>query len=223
MIKRNLVDGLIVGGIPLDEELIRDIKRIGSPLVVIGKYKAFPTHRILVDNFGGAYKAAEHLINEGYKRIALVTGSLAIYSFADKAAGYRSAFQDCGRKIKDEYIIETGGAPEEAGYISMKRLMGLSKKPDAVFITDLSMTVGAIQYIEEYGIKMPEHIGLVAYGHGNLIKTSSGPLTYIHNGDRNIGHAAARLLFDIIDGKASEEYDITISTRLVLGKTSIRR
>jgi DNA-binding LacI/PurR family transcriptional regulator len=77
--------------------------------------------------------------------------------------------------------------------------------------------------VEEYGIKVPGQLGLVAYGHGNLVKTSFGPLTYIHNGDRNIGHTAARLLFDIIDGKAPEEYDIIISTRLVLGKTSIRR
>jgi DNA-binding LacI/PurR family transcriptional regulator len=47
-------------------------------------------------------------------------------------------------------------------------------------------------------------------------------LTYIYNGDRNIGHAAARLLFDIIEGNAQDEYDITISTRLVIGSSSIR-
>ncbi|MDR0656426.1 MAG: LacI family transcriptional regulator [Treponema sp.] len=223
MIKRGLVDGIIVGGVPINENLIRDLKKTGRALVVIGKYKSFPTHRVLVDNFGGGYTAAEHLLQEGYKNIALIAGSLDIYHYADKVSGYEAACAAYKRKTNRKYMIEAPGQPEEAGYDSMKRLINSKPKPDAVFITDPSLTIGALRYLEEHEIKVPADIALVSYGCGcNFIKTTFGQLTYIHNGDRNIGHAAARLLFDIIEGNAQDEYDITISTRLIIGSSSIR-
>lgn len=221
MIKRNLVDGLIVGGIPIADSLIRDLKKTGIPLVVIGKYKSFPTHRILIDNYGGGYKAAEHLLSEQFKNVAVIAGSLEIYAFADKLSGFKAAFAEHGKSIRNEYIVEMQGPPGEAGYMAMKKLMELKKKPDAIFITDLSMAMEALRYLSEYNYSIPEDVAIVVYGKGNLIRSTDGPMTYIHNGDRNIGRAAARLLFDIIEGKGSEIYDITISTRLIPGKTSL--
>lgn len=214
-----LVDGIIVGGIPIEEKFIRELFLHGLPVVLIGKYESCPGYRILVDNVGGGYKATEHLIRLGHRRIGIIYGPLKIYSFNDKVIGYRQAFQDYGLPVNEQLMIEEDDFRSAGGYSGMERLMRQEMRPTAVFITDIMMAVGAMRYLKEHAFRVPEDVAIVGYCGGNLSDMMETPLTAIRIDERNIGHSAARLLFDIIEGRVTSPIDITLSTRLVIRKS----
>ncbi|MGH0054028.1 MAG: LacI family DNA-binding transcriptional regulator, partial [Sphaerochaetaceae bacterium] len=87
LITNHMVDGLIVGGIPLDSQFIRKIIKLGVPVVVIGNYNELKVPKIIVDNFDGGFKATEHLIKLGHRKIGIISGDQTIYPFRDKLAG----------------------------------------------------------------------------------------------------------------------------------------
>lgn len=218
IMEQRLADGIIVGGIPVEESFFKQLVRYGIPVVAIGKYKT-PAYRILVDNIGGGMKATEHLLKLGHRRIGIIVGPTEVYAFADKLTGYIQALQSYGIEADPGLIVEEKGEPFEGGYLGMKKLLSLKQTPTAVFISDMVMTAGAMKGLKEAGIKIPDGMAVVSYCGGGASYLFDIQLTTIAIGERNIGRAAARLLYDVIDGKVQRPMDITISTDLLIGES----
>jgi len=217
MVNKRFIDGLILGGYPIEDRYIKALCSQISPLVVIGRYlREGEIYRILIDNVGGGFKATEHLINLRYKRIGIIIGPRSIYAFEDKLKGYKKAIEDYGMSIDDSLIIEEQNYRGEGGYMGMKRILSLSPIPDAVFVGDLLMALGAVKCVREYGLRIPDDIAIVGYCDNEIARLTDVPLTTININERNIGHAAARLMLDIITEKVTSPIDITISTELVI-------
>lgn len=218
-ITRRMVDGLILGGVAFTKRYLRMLMSQGIPVVAIGKYPYVP-NRILVDNFDGGRKATKYLLGLGHKRIGIIYGSTQIYSFEDKVKGYIDAMNESGLGIDESLMVEQLGDRKQAGYCGMKKLMELSEPPTAVFCTDFEMTMGGWVYLTEHNISVPDQLQLLSYCSGDLGELSQIPLTAIRIGERNIGHAAARLLLDLLEGRVTGSMDISISTELVIGEST---
>lgn len=218
---KSMVDGLIIGGTAITRGYGELLMSQGIPVVVIGDYP-WATHRILVDNYSGGKKAVEHLIGLEHKRIGCISGSMDIYSFRDKVRGYKTALKDSGLEIDPTLIAEEPDEGKEGGYSAMRRLLELPDPPTAVFSTDFEMTMGGWLYLAENGIEVPLELSLVSYCSGDLGQLAEIPLTAIKIGKRNIGHAAARLLMDILDERVTGPMDISVSTELNISMSTKR-
>lgn len=216
---KSMVDGLIIGGTSITKSYARLLMSQGIPVVVIGN-QPWATHRILVDNYAGSKKAVDHLLDIGHDKIGCISGSVEIYSYHDKVEGYKSALKERGIQIDPNLIVEEPGEGRQGGYAGMKQLMELSHPPTAIFCTDFEMTMGGWLYLSEAGIQVPSQLSLVSYCSGDLGQLAEIPLTTIRIGERNIGHAAARLLLDVLDERISGSMDISISTELMLGMST---
>jgi LacI family transcriptional regulator len=101
------VDGLILasGNIPLD--FARDVQRWGVPVVILGRQPDnISVDSIRPDNLKGAVKVVSHLIEHGYRRIAMITGRSTHLHAADREAGYRRALHDHGLRIHAELVTQ---------------------------------------------------------------------------------------------------------------------
>ena len=132
------VDGLIVSVSTetRDFSYLKELNERGMPIVFFDRIVAeIETHKVIVDNFKGAYDATVHLISNGYNRIATLSNASGLSIAIERLAGYKAALTDNGIEI-DESLIKYCG---HGGMISaemeeaVKELLQLKQKPDAIF------------------------------------------------------------------------------------------
>ena len=117
---------------------------------------------VVVDNIAGAYEAVRHLLAGGYQRVACITGPLGVTTGYQRHAGYVKALSDAGVAL-DEALIKVSDFREAGGRLAMEELLGLSPRPDAVFVTNHPMTVGVLQAIAQAKVVIPTDLAVVSF------------------------------------------------------------
>jgi len=218
---QRIVDGIIIAGIPVREQLIKDLILKGHTVVVVGRYRSAP-YRILVDNYGGLYKVTDYLISLGHTKIAIIVGPLEFYSFHDKLLGFKDSLKKHGIAIEPEFIVEEQGDPTQGGYRGMEKILSLKERPSAVIATDMNQMAGVFRYLGEKKIRVPEDISIAGYRGEDINSIFPKSVTRIRIGERNIGRVAARMLYDVFNNLIGPRMDITLSTELIIGDTCKR-
>ncbi|MBV7298174.1 LacI family DNA-binding transcriptional regulator [Enterovibrio paralichthyis] len=117
---------------------------------------------ILPADMVGAYKAVQHLIEQGYKRIAHLTGESWMLATEQRLEGYRQALIDADIMPNSQYIREANWSPKEA-HLQTKALLELPNPPEAIFCGSDYMAMGCYHAIAEKGLKIPQDIAVVGY------------------------------------------------------------
>lgn len=159
MLKEKQVDGIIL--VPASEQAdhLADIQADGIPVVLLDRIVSdFRGDCVLVDNVNGSYLAVEHLINQGYERIGLINGRQEVTTGQERYRGFRRVFEDYNMAVSEDLIL-TGNFTTESGYALMKKFLESPKPPEAVFVANYYMTIGALLAINELGVKVPESLG----------------------------------------------------------------
>ena len=187
-------------------EQVFELKRKKFPFVLVNRYfRDIQTDYVVVDNRAGACQAVEHLIRLGHRRIGCI-GWVECTAVEDRLAGYRLALSRHGiacdetlvRSILDEapeqYVgVEPGGG----GYQEMKRLLGLSSRPTAVFAVSDRLAVGAMKAITEAGLRVPDDVALV--GFDDVRYAGDLDLTTVAQPAFETGKKATEILIDRIE------------------------
>lgn len=220
LVKRR-VDGIVLVSSLLERDDVENITKQGIPVVLIGEnrgdVKDVPIVRI--DCEGASYKAVRHLINIGYKDIAIIYGSTPEKENKRKVDGYRQALAEEGITEQEEYIQEASNTIE-GGYIAAKRLIDLKFRPRAIFTSSDLLAFGAIDAMKDYGIRVPEDVAFVGFDNIRMSNLIEPKLTTVEKPMHKMGVVGARLLFDIIDTKGEE---ITNREILLQSKLKIRK
>jgi LacI family transcriptional regulator len=214
LLRNQLVDGIIVSALPLDDSLVSQLLLNEIPFVMIGRPDN-PTRIsfVDVDNVAGAYSAVRHLIQLGRKRIATITGPLNTTVGLDRRQGYLNALNDRGMLI-DGTLIVAGDFTEVSGYTGMQRL--LCQKVDAVFAASDTMAFGALRAIRQAGVTVPDEIAVVGYDDLPLATTSEPPLTTVRQPIRRLGVQAVENLIDILANGRYPPRHVVTTTELII-------
>ncbi len=173
---------------------------------------------VVMDNARGAKQAVSHLIEGGYERIGCIAGSLATTTGAERCAGYRLALAEAGLEL-DESLIRTG-TQDGGAHASMRSLLSLRPKLDAVFVDNNIMTLEALHAIAEAGLRVPEDIGIVGFDDMSWASLLRPPLTTVAQPSYDIGVETARLLLSRIGGYSGAARTVTLSPSLVVRESS---
>jgi LacI family transcriptional regulator len=204
MLTEKQVDGMLVVPTSDEDNYLMELNKRGIPVILIDRMvKDIQTDCVLVDNVNGAYQAVEHLITKGYQRIGVINGRQEVTTGEERYRGYLRVFEDYNLPI-DRDIIRFGDFSTESGYTLMKELMSLPNPPEAVFIANCYMTIGAMLAIKEMDIKVPEDVAIVGFDDTELTRLSDPPLTAVVQPVREIGEMAANLLYKRICGDMSD-------------------
>ncbi len=201
-----MVDGLVVimpdssdGGF-LDTAM-----QAGVPVVVIDRLiNRNDVVQIIINNREVSYEATLKMIEAGHKNIAIVTGSPAIYTAAERLGGYRDALTENG--CFDEKLVYDGGLCVEGGYLAMKALLSAHPEFTGLFVTNYEMTVGAIIALNEAGKKIGRDLSFVGFDNLGLSKVVSPRLAAVNQPMDAMGKIAAEILLKAIaDGKTQAQ------------------
>jgi LacI family transcriptional regulator len=178
------VDGILIyGSLVTDDDIIMNLSQSSVPFTLIeNDLEEVNVNKVVIDNLDGAYRATQHLIGLGHRRIAHVTGNINLKITLERLNGYMRALQDAQIPIDPSLIIypdfsapfegETSGEAHDVwstntffncGYDSIKKLMDQPDRPSAVFFaTDIS-AFGAIKALGEMGLNVPDDISIIGF------------------------------------------------------------
>jgi len=150
------------------------------------------------DNVYGGYLATEHLIDKGYKRIAVISPQpLEQYStFGSRTEGCINALKRYGIPFKKEYFKVC--SPSFFLREAAEELMSLPEPPDAIFALNDLEAIDLLHILTDLGYKVPQDVAIVGYDNLEILTKQPIPLTSIDQNFYMIGYSAASLLFDLM-------------------------
>ncbi len=168
------------------------------------------------------FEATRHLFEQGYRRIAHIAGPKTISTAVGRLKGYRRALKATGLKAREDYVIESNYHDESGGYDAMRKLLGFSPRPDAVFAASDPNAIGALQAALEAGLRLPQDIGLIGVGNHRYGRYLRVPLSTVDQQRSTIGHSAANLLLSLIEKEQFRPRSILVPPKLVIRDSSNR-
>jgi len=216
---RRRVDGLIILGGDLPLERLQEAAR-QVPLIVFGQnVPGLETQCLQLDDYEGAYRATEHLIALGHRRIAHVTGNLAHSDAVARRDGYLQALRDNRIEPVPELMAE-GEYTEQSGLIAMEMLFGRGRTFSAVFAANDESGYGVRLALYRRGIRVPEDISLVGFDDIPSSAYTTPPLTTVRQPATEIGRAAAEAILKLIQ---DEPFELPqISMELIIRESTSR-
>ncbi|MFT5914286.1 MAG: LacI family transcriptional regulator [Flammeovirgaceae bacterium] len=205
-------EGLIVSFSKETEDFshFQKLQKRGIPLVFFDRIsEEMDTHSVIVDDFGGAFKATEHLIQMGRKRIAHLGGPDNLMISQNRSDGYVEALEQNKMKVDKSLIVscEADESQLEAGSTGMKKLLSLKKVPDAVFANNDMVAIGAMRAIKEAGLTVPKDIAVIGYSDWPIASLMTPPLSSVAQPGYEMGKVAAEILINQIKNPG-EEFDL---------------
>lgn len=200
------IDGLIisVSTETSDFSYLKELHAKGMPIVFFDRIvDEIDTHKVITDNYNGAYNATAHLVQNGYRRIAAIANMAFLSIARDRLAGYRAALADNGIEY-DETLVKHcyhGGVLYSEVETAVNELLALNKKPDAILATSDKLTTGCVRVLNAKGITVPAQMGLVGFSNSDLTELLNPPLTVIRQPAFEMGETATRLLLQLIESK----------------------
>ncbi|WP_238010584.1 LacI family DNA-binding transcriptional regulator [Dactylosporangium sp. AC04546] len=185
----------------------------GRPVVAVDRGPhGFDIDAVTVDNRAGGRAAAKALFDQGFRRIACITGPRDVETATQRADGWADALAANGGA--DEKLLRYANFRIDGGEQAMTELLELPEPPDAVFVANNLMSVGALQVLSQRGL-LPPAMGMAMFGDLPFMPLAPLPITVVQLPARLIGTTAASLLLERIGGDDQPARTIVLRNRLV--------
>ena len=225
----NRVDGMLVS---LSRETIQydHFKTLfdrGIPMVMFDRVTdEINCSKVTVDDYQGSFDATEHLIEQGYKRIAHLSGPESLTISQERLEGYKAALAKHGMTYDDSLVLRDHASEDEqlAKTLTLK-LLNQPSPPDAMFAINDIAALGAMMAAKEKGLKIPHDFGIVGFSNWRFTSLTEPPMSTVNQPGFEIGQEAARLLIKQIEAKEDEEIQpefLKLKTNLVVRSSSIK-
>lgn len=190
------------------------------PFVIIDRaVKADQADMVLLDNVRAGYELTNHLIENGYRRVAGLFGN-ASTTGRERNKGFRKALSDHHLKPVAEHFIP----PRiKQGYDTALSLFNQSDRPDAIFTSNSLLTAGVFQALRDRGLKVPGDVALVGFDETTWGAMVEPPITLIAQPTEEIGRTATELLFQRIDEPARSPKTVLLQGTLIARASSAKR
>src|SRR6187401_585966 len=179
--------------------------------------------KVIIDNYKCGYQATKHLIEQGCKRIVLVTASLKRNVYAQRHKGYTDALFDSNIPLNENYVL-IKDLSEECGKQAALEILKMKPLPDGAFITNDFSAAVCMRTLKENGIRIPEDIAIVGFNNDAICNLIEPQLTTINYPGIDIGEIAARNLINHVKGVSDlkDTQTIVIRSDLVIRKSSLK-
>lgn len=189
------------------------------PVVAVDRSAGRDLDAVVVDNRLGAEEATRHLIENGSRRVACITGPVRVDTAIERLEGYRRALAEARLDV-NEALIRRADYKETGGHEAALSLLTSRHPPDALFIANNPMAAGALRAIRELGLTVPKDVAMVAFDDSPWCGLISPQLSVVAQPAYEIGRVAAELLATAGDKRTSRT--IVLTPRLIVRESSIR-
>ncbi|MTT31769.1 LacI family DNA-binding transcriptional regulator [Terrilactibacillus sp. BCM23-1] len=194
-------DGIILASDYLKENLITNIKQTNIPCILVGRDRSDAIPSVHIDNITAAYEAVTYLIQQGHRKIGMLRlRNEDIASGYHRYQGYAQALTEAGITINGDWVIECGVSVED-GMMAMRKICETTDIPTAIFCATDRIAIGAINYLYERGLSVPDDISIYGFDGIDMASIIRPKLSTVKYSATEIGMTAARNLIKLIKGE----------------------
>ncbi|REE83797.1 LacI family transcriptional regulator [Lutibacter oceani] len=193
------------------------------PIVFVDRVpKNFNTYKVMINNYTAGFKATEHLIFKGCKRIAhFYAGSEFGNLYSERKRGYLHALKKHHLPIDKELIIYLNEVTYEEGKRASHILLDLKNPPDGIFSLNDTTGVAAIQVAKKRGIKVPQDLAIIGFNNDPISHIIDPSLSTITNPAIKMGKTSAKIILKHFDSTEKNDIaEITFLNTEVLARES---
>lgn len=202
-------------------ELIK-LQQSGYPFCLVNqRFPGYSFNGIDADHVRGSREAVQHLIEQGYKRIAFLNGPVEYSNSLDRLEGYRQALEEAGLPLVSDLIFE-GNYSRTSGYRAASDVAAKISDIDAIFAANDRMAIGLIQGLHERGIRAGVDIAVVGYDNIDAAVVCEPPLTTVHVPFHEMGKRAAEWMISQMTSGAEVHFYEKLETELIVRRSSIK-
>lgn len=200
------VDGLLISlsNETTDLSHLKQLHDKGLPIVFFDRITdEITTHKVTANNFHGAFESTQHLIKQGFTRIAHVTNSPNLSITKERLDGYKKALEENNLPFDDKLVqyCYHGGMIYAEIEEAIGRLLKAKQRPDAMLAASDRITLACITALRKAGINMPEDMALIGFSNTNIAELINPPLSAVRQPAFEMGQVATELLIQIIESK----------------------
>ena len=201
------IAGIIITS-PYIENIIPVLKVYGIPIVLLDSY--IPTSDIFAvipDNDTGVFRSIEYLRSNGHVRIGCLYGPKDDVDCVDRYYAYRKWMDMFGMEVREDEILNCQ-LSMSSSYEKMMAFLNSHKELPTAFVGANDMvTIGAMQAVKDFGLKVPEDISFIGFDGISLAEEVTPSLTTVSVDRFAMGSVAVSYIIDRIEKKGINETD----------------
>ncbi|KTS26352.1 LacI family DNA-binding transcriptional regulator [Pantoea sp. BS_4] len=157
-------DGIIIYPrfLSIDEldAIISDHKQ---PILVINRrLRIHESFCVFSDQQAAGRLAVNHLLEQGHRDIAFITGSLDSPTSQERLSGYQAALSAAGIAPNPQLIVQ-GKWTAQSGMLAVKSLLAGGEFFSAIVASNDEMAIGAIKQLTENNIAVPARVSVIGF------------------------------------------------------------
>ncbi|MGV9383691.1 LacI family DNA-binding transcriptional regulator [Nonomuraea sp. NPDC003707] len=219
------VDGLLICPTAEVTPLVEEVSRGERPLVFLDRtLSGIEVPSVRADGSTAIAELVAHLRALGHRRIAFVSGPSTLSTGRERTEAFLRATAEHGLEIPQEYV-RVGDFRAGSGQRITSELLDLPEPPQAIFLGDNLMALGALDAISERGLEIPRDVALASFDDVPWFNHVHPRITAISQPTAELGRRAVRVILDVLSGRAAES--VVLPARLVArescGETGTRK
>lgn len=208
------VDAIIVTSSRVGNLYVPLLEELGVPIVLVNnQHEGSYVYSVRIDNLAGGRLAGEYLLSLGHRHITYIAGPSGAHSSLERLEGCRSALQERGLDISDEWVVAGNGCTD-GGQAGANSLLQRSSRPTAIFCYNDMTAIGALRAIRSAGLQVPGDLSLVGYDDIAFAALVDPPLTTVAQAKYTLGQRAMDMALNLLNGH-EETDDIVLTPYLV--------
>ncbi|WP_226485490.1 LacI family DNA-binding transcriptional regulator [Streptomyces parvulus] len=207
-------DGALIVSTHPDDPLPALLADAGLPAVLFARPgRPVPLSYVDLAHRDGGRLAAEHLLERGCRRIATVTGPLAVAASQERLAGFRDTLARHGHP----YVpVAEGGFTVDSGMAAAASLLAEHPDLDGLFTANDLMAQGAVQVLRDHGRRVPGDVAVIGFDDSSVAVTCRPRLTTVRQPVEEMAATMARLLDEHIKGEREDPTSVVFDPELVV-------
>jgi LacI family transcriptional regulator len=225
LLRSQRVDGilLVIAAAPTPVQQIARMVEAGVHLVCLDRIPdRVPVDCVSVEDTDAACMGVEHLLAQGHRRVAIVTGPQTLKNERQRLLGYKLALERAGLPLEDDLVWLGNLRPEDVAALCRERLADAGARPDAIFCTNGPTGLGALRALRACGLRTPGDIAFVTVDELTVDDIFYPSITTVVQPAFDIGQRAAEILLDRIENIVPADDSVTVRLRasLKVGESS---
>jgi len=186
-----------------DYNHLKEVTEQGIPVVLFDRItNEIECDKVVIDDELGAYMATKKLIEQGRKKIALITTDDYLSVSKARTVGYKKALTEMGIGVDESKILKLPTMEmDEAGIKTFLETQEL----DAVLCVNEIFAVYSMRLAQKSGLRIPEDISFIGFTDGVLSKYANPSLTVVAQHGEKMGEMSAQMLIDKVESEEDEE------------------
>ncbi len=193
------IDGLILASVRVQDPTAEKLIKEKFPLVMVNRrLKAEIGEYVVLDNRKGAFQLTSHLIESGYRDIAIITGPDDMSTAIERLQGYRQAMQEHRIRLRKHSIQHVNFSRRE-GFKAAMKLLTEKDRPDAIFGGNDYIAMGIMDAARHLKLRIPKDLAVVGFDDTEFAQLVQ--LTTVSQREYEMGDLAVQLLIESIERK----------------------